>query len=286
MKMIKWIFFSAVLGFFLESCEKDRSLETGLLSSDPSLIGNDCRISKISYADSATSIPLGSIAATINSSDNVTDITKFDSLGMVIDFDVVPVYSGDTVFINSREFFIRNSITGQVKTFRGATDPTDPTSATFDVLYSYNADNNLVNKSFSYTLTPATIYKDVTYTYTGANLTHMVATDLTTGDITADADISYYSNISAKNYLYLFPDEKEYAAYGQFFNFGKRPKNAVKTISLQYYDTGVPVGSLTTSFLDYNISPDGYVVQVTMSGNDQPSLPVQHGRLKFSYFCR
>ncbi|MEI9958833.1 MAG: hypothetical protein WDM90_21545 [Ferruginibacter sp.] len=45
----------------------------------------------------------------------------------------------------------------------------------------------------------------VNYTYTGGNLTHMETDDLFSNSIVKDADLTYYSNISPKNFLYLFP---------------------------------------------------------------------------------
>ncbi len=286
MKAIKGILFVIVIMTLLLSCQKDTSFEIGGADLDPSLIGTDCRISKIVYSDSATTIPLGSIAAIINTSDNATDITQFDSLGMFIEFNAAPVYSSDTVFVNPKEYFIRNLSDGLIKSFRGLFDPSDPASQTFDVTYTYNANGNLINKSYSSTLTPGIIFKDVTYTYSGGNLTHMTNTDLNTGNIVADADLTYATNHSPKNYLYLFPDESDYAQYNQFFNFGKRSVNTVQHIKVQLYDLGVPADSYESSFSNYVLSNDNYVVEVDMSGDDQPSIPVLHGHLKFSYSCK
>ena len=46
------------------------------------IIGTDCRISKIASTDSAAGFGIGSISAAINTSDAVTDITRFDSLSL------------------------------------------------------------------------------------------------------------------------------------------------------------------------------------------------------------
>ena len=102
-----------------------------------------------------------------------------------------------------------------------------------------------------------------------------------------DADLTYYSNIAPKNYMYLFPDESTYAEFNQFYNFGNKPTNAVKTIKLRYFDPGnVPVDSAVSQFNSYILSRDNYVVSVYMLGDDQSSIPAAEGKLTFSYKCK
>ena len=56
------------------------------------IIGNDCRISSLVYSTPNSGIGLGSVAASINASDRLTDITDFDSVSFTINKNVVPVY--------------------------------------------------------------------------------------------------------------------------------------------------------------------------------------------------
>jgi hypothetical protein len=79
-------------------------------------------------------------------------------------------------------------------------------------------------------------FQEVNYTYTSNNLTGMTNVDLSSGDLIQDAVLTYHNNISPKNYIYTFPDEEAYAAFNQFFNFGAKNVNAVKSIQLRNFD--------------------------------------------------
>ena len=283
--MKKIIFFFLISGIFI-SCDKEASLEGGDNNSNSSIIGNDCRISKIVYRDSTLGIALGSIAAIINASDKVTDITKFDSLSFTLDFNAAPFNSGDTAFISADEYFILDPVSAQVQQFHGLRDPTDPSSPQYDIAYTYDAAGNLINKSYSFTILPGVPYEEVNYTYSGGNLSHMTEIDLGTGDIVSDADLTFFST-SPKNYLYLFPDENDLPEYTQFYNFGKRSISAVKSLTVRYYDPGGIINDSAVSvFSNYQMSLDNYVLSVALSGDDQPSIPAPAGKLHFSYKCR
>jgi len=287
MKKLLPLFIAMVtLAFF--SCEKELSLENGGNVTNTNIIGADCRITKIVYADSTTGIGKGSLAAIINSADKAADVTLFDSITSTIDYNSLPVYVGDTIFINADEYFVMDVSTFRVNKFHGLIDPTNPFSAEFDESFTYDASGYLVAKLFSGPLINFGIpYLAVSYTYTGGNLTGMTEIDLTTGNLNKDAQLTYYNTNAPKNFLYLFPDEDSYAEYTQFLNFGKRPTNAVQNFKIRYYDPGnILKDSLVSSFNNYTKSVDNYVTSVIMQGNDQPSIPAIAGKLKFSYKCK
>ena len=210
-----------VLVVLLISCKKEYSLENGFGSGNPQIVGINCRISQVAYYDSATGVPLGSIAASISTKDSVTDITKFDSLAFTILFYTPISYSVDTIHFNGNkfEYFLFDPSTNLITSLHGLTDPTDTTSPQFDAAYTYT-NGYLTDKSYTFTGSPAFPFYDVAYTYTGGNLTHMTGTDVFTGDLVVNADLDFFSNITPQKYLYLFPDEVAYAPYNQFFNFG------------------------------------------------------------------
>jgi hypothetical protein len=115
----------------------------------------------------------------------------------------------------------------------------------------------------------------------------MTAIDEVTTNIIKDADLAYYTNIAPKNFMYLFPDEDTYAPYNQFYNFGKKPLNAVKNLKLRFYGSGnIPVDSLVSTFSSYIMSRDNYVLSAYMIGDDQPCIPAAEGKLNFSYKCK
>src|SRR4051812_44458770 len=122
MKKLFPVFFAAIVIVFF-SCTKEYSLENNGNTGNNQIIGVDCRISKIVYVDTATGSGIGSLIASINSTDNATNITKFDSLSFTIEFISTPVYVNDTVYINADEYFIRDATTGVIKQLHALVDP-------------------------------------------------------------------------------------------------------------------------------------------------------------------
>ncbi len=274
--------------FLLSSCQKEYSSEAGNTSGGGgTIIGADCRINKIGYSDSATSAAIGSISAVINATDNATDVTVFDSVSLTINFNSTPQYFTDTVAIDPDQYFIVDITSKRIKQLHGLIDPTVPGSPEFDVIYAYDASGYLITKSYTYSLLPGFPYQTVSYTYSAGNLIKMTTKDEFTSDIIKDAVLTYYTSIAPKNYLYLFPDEDTYAEFNQFYNFGKKPTNAVKSVKLRYYDPGnILVDSAVSSFSSYIMSRDNYVLSAYMLGSDQVSIPAVKGKMSFSYKCK
>ncbi len=277
-----------VLVFFI-SCTKEFSLENGGNVTSNLIVGTDCRISKIDYQDSSSGFPLGSIAATINANDTVTDITLFDSLSNTIAINSMPQYGADTIYIDSDEYFLVDAVTKNIIHLHGILTSTFPTIP-FEADYIYDGNGNLIQKVYSIPGTSPAVQVD--YTYTAGNLTHMTFTDETIGQLISDADIDYYSNITPRNYLNLMPDEglsgdfNHFAPYTQFFNFGKKPVNAIKKMTVRDYSGGVVADSTVSTFTTYSMSLDNYVQSVYMLGDDQESIPAAEGKLVFSYKCK
>jgi hypothetical protein len=277
----------------LNSCEKEFSTENSGNTDNEFIVGTDCRISKIIYTDTAgTSIGLpgtglGFMEAEINNLDIVTKLTEFDSLSNTLEFILdPPIYRNDSIYINSDEYFIVDA-NKRITKMHGLLDPTDPFSLPFDVFYVYNASGYLVTKNYFLTSSPTTPYLRVDYTYAGANLTHMTAVNLPVGDLHMDADLTYNSLTVPKRFIYIFPDEIKYPQFTQFFNFGTRNLNTVKDMKVRNYDPGNVVrDSIVSTFSNYSMSLDTYILSVQMGGDDQPSIPALAGKLSFKYHCR
>ncbi len=269
----------------LSSCEKEYSVENSGGPSDE-IIGVDCRITKIAYTDTATNTGTGALTAVINSLDIVTKITKFDSLSNTIEFIASPLITNDTIYINPDEYFIVD-FNKRVKSLHGLVDPTDPFSTQFDISYVYNSGGFLFRKIYTFTAFPGTPFYEVNYTYAGGNLTKMTGTDKVSGDLITDATMTYHPFIIPKRFIYIFPDEKSYPNFTQFYDFGNKSFNAVKDMTVRNYDPGnVLRDSLVSTFSSYSMSRDTYVLSVMMSGDDQPSIPAAKGKLSFSYKCK
>ena len=272
----------------LFSCEKEYSLENSGPASEL-IVGVDCRISKIAFLDTtaAGDIGLGFIGADINSADVVTKVTQFDSTSNTIVYINSLSYSNDTVFVDADQYFITD-VNKRIIKLHTVLDPTDPFSLQYEVFYVYNAAGFLINKNYFLVTAPTSMFYQVTYTYSGGNLTFMKGVDQVTGEVQTDADVDYQANIIPRNYLYVFPDEDIFPPYfNQFLNFGNKNYNAVKKITLRNYDPGNVVrDSAVSTFTNYIMSRDGYVLSTQMGGNDQPGIPAVVGKLKFSYHCK
>lgn len=274
-----------ILGITLFSCDKETSEENG--GDNPSIIGVNCRIAKIDYRDTSGIIPIGSIAANINSLDKITNIIEFDSLSNFIISYADVFYSGDTVHVNNDEYFIEDPNGKLIKKFHGLVDPGNPASPFYDQVFTYNTAGNLVKKTKALSTAPTLPYEQVDYTYSNGNLVSMVYKNLFSGKVIRNASLTFQPTVAPKNYIYIFPDEEEHAAYNQFFNFGKRSINGVKDLKVRYYNgAGTLIDSAIAQFTSYQQSVDLYVVNVLMSGDAQPCIPAQPGRLKFSYKCK
>ena len=287
MNKLRPLLFAAIL-ISLFSCEKEYSSENSGNTNSEFIVGIDCRISKIVYKDTAgVGTGLGSIEAAINNLDIVTKITMFDSLSNTIEFITSPIYTNDSVYINADEYFVVDA-NKKITKMHGLVDPTDPFSLQFDVFYTYNAAGYLVNKNYFLTSSPTTPFLRVDYDYAGgSNLIRMTAVNLPSGDLQMDADLTYYNQTVPRRFIYIFPDEINYAQFTQFFNFGSRNINAVKTMKVRNYDPGNVVrDSLVSTFSNYRMSNDTYILSVQMGGDDQPSIPALAGKLSFSYHCK
>ncbi len=299
-KVLPLLFIVVLITLF--SCEKEFS-EENLSNGNELIVGADCRISKIVFRDTSgmagggPGTGLGFIKADINSQDVDTLIIQFDSTGNTIVNIASPVYTNDSIYVSADEYFIVN-VNKRIIKLHGLADPTDPFSLQFDVFYVYNTAGYLTAKNYFLTATPGVSFLRVDYTYTNGNLTHMSAVDLPGGDLSMDADMTYYSNFVPRRFIYTFPDEIFYPQFTQFFNFGARNFNAPKTMKVRNYDPGNVVrDSLVSAFSNYIMSRDGYVLSVQMGNplpaatppltpSPQPSIPALPGKLSFSYHCR
>lgn len=276
----------------LFSCEKEYSSENSGNTDNELIVGVNCRISKIVYTDTSGTAAggrgtgLGYIASQINSLDIDTLIIRFDSLANTLEFRNKPIYSNDSVFIDADQYFVVD-VNKRITKMHGLADPTDPFSLQYDVFFVYNTAGYLTTKNYFFTAGPVVQFQRVDYTYNSGNLTHMAAVDLPGGDLGMDADITYFPNLVPRRFIYIFPDETFYPEFSQFFNFGTRNFNAPKTMKVRNYDPGNVVrDSLVSTFSNYIMSRDGYVLSTQMGKNDQPSIPALAGKLTFSYHCK
>ena len=114
-----------------------------------------------------------------------------------------------------------------------------------------------------------------------------IAINPATGDLVTDADVTYYTNVIPKRFLYIFPDERVLSNFTQFYNFGNRPNNGIKDLVVRNYDPGnVKRDSSVSTFATYIMSRDNYVLSVVMKGDEQFSIPAPKSKILFSYKCK
>jgi hypothetical protein len=300
-KVFPLIFIAILITLF--SCEKEYS-EENLTTGNDLIVGADCRISKIVYRDTSgmaaggPGIGLGSVEGLINNLDILFKVIDYDSVSNFINYIDEPVYTNDSIYIDPEEYYIVD-VNKRITKSHLWVDITDPASEQFDVFYDYNTSGYLITKTYFLTTSPGVPFLKVDYTYSSpGNLTRMTAVDLPSGDLSMDADMTYYPTIVAKRFIYTFPDERYYPSFTQFFNFGARNFNAPKTMKVRNYDPGNVVrDSAVSAFSNYIMSRDGYVLSVQMGNplpeatppltpSPQPSIPALPGKLSFSYHCK
>lgn len=267
------------------SCSKEYSQENGG-GINSNIVGANCRIAKIVYADSTSGVAVGSIASVINTTDQATSVTDFDSLNNTLNAFNSLLYIGDTIYLNADEYFVQNIASKRIVHFHGLQDPANSASLKIDVNYAYDAAGYLVQKQYFYAIFSGAPYAQVDYTYSNGNLVHMDHTDLVTGDLVDAADITY-NTLTPKNFLYFFPDELSYEPFKQFFNFGTKSTNAVSLLTVNQYAPGnVVVNTNVSSFTSYILSVDNYILSCIMKGDDQAGIPAEAGKLTFAYHCK
>lgn len=156
---MKKIFFSngkllivvSLLLITVYACKKESSFENPNNPNSNVIIGANCRIDKIAFADSTSDIGIGSVSAVINAFDTTTSVTIFDSLGNSVIFNTAITYANDTAYINPDEFFVLD-INNRVNRMHQLLDPQDPASPQIDVDYTYDGGGRLVKKLYAFTL--------------------------------------------------------------------------------------------------------------------------------------
>lgn len=91
-----------------------------------------------------------------------------------------------------------------------------------------------------------------------------------------------------KKALYPFADGFENYIYTLIINFGKRPKCPIRNIVTKLYDplSGSVLDTWTTSSGSFSLNLDGYLTQMTQTGDFQQGLGMFFGKTVIGYQCR
>ncbi|MBX9783464.1 MAG: hypothetical protein K2X48_09245 [Chitinophagaceae bacterium] len=284
--MKKIIFIAAVLSVAFFSCKREKSIDsTTGTTGTPVFLGTNCRISQVLNVDSLSSIGLEAHNIFFNSTGVATRVQLIDSITNDVYLNDSYTYKGDTIFIAGVGYLLKNNTTGRISLFRGLEDPTDPLSDTIIINFTYNTSGFLTKAEYAYTFLPVTVLRS-TYTYTGNNLTK-ARTDVLAPSfetvITSDLE---YTSQPVRDFIYTIPDAYYTYPYLPAFNFGNKSANALKKVTTRYFDNGVATDSAITTYKNFRLSADGYVLEFYADGDLQDGMGIYDGRTKFKYFCR
>jgi hypothetical protein len=272
---------TALLSLFaIISCSKEYSDENG----NPI---NNCRISSIAVAaDAISSSGLYALNTKFGANNLASGVEAYDSTTNSADFNTSLTYKGDTVFTAVNDFFVLD-VSKKVRKLFTPIDPSNPAGEKAVYDYKYDASNYLVEKTISAAGIPLPLVT-FTYTWVAGNLTKIsgvVNTGLTPQKL-LDANMEYDLSIQPVNFMYIFPDGFENYVYLNALDFGKKPMNLIKKITVVYYDDqGAPQGNFDTFISDVKFNSEGYVTEWYADGSSFDPSGIFLGRTLFGYKC-
>ena len=270
----------------LASCKKEYSVENGYDPNNPPL-GANCRLNRITQADSATGVGLGSFSTSFDANFLATRVSIFDSIQNAVQFSANLTHSGDTIHVDTNEYFLLGS-NKRALSFHTHQDPADSTSPSLDFVYNYDGSGYMTKKEvFVHGVpTPAVRF---TYTWANGNLVGVEGNVVFPGQEQKlfSATMEYDLTHAAKNFINIFPDGYEHASYVMAVDLGSRNRNVLSKLTASNYDSSGNVSdSVVTTFSDYKFSSDGYLLQWIASGDVPATGVLPPGLTKFGYACK
>lgn len=279
----------AAAAFFLlvlTSCKKEYSVENGYDPNNPP-IGNNCRLSRIVQADSATGIGLGSFNTLFDANLQATSLNVYDSLQATSLYNVTLLRSGDTLHVNANEYFLLGA-NKRVLSFHSHLDPADANSPSVNYIYTYDGAGYLIKKELFQAGFNFAAVRFV-YTWANGNLTSVEGDIVVPGQEAKlfSATMQYDATRTIKNFMPLFPDGYEHFLYDMAVDLGTRNRNPLIRMDATYYDgSGNPVTNVTNLFSGHKYSADGYLVEWYVTGDSPIISTIAPGLNKFGYTCR
>jgi hypothetical protein len=274
----------AALCLLLASCQKEYSVEGG---NNGNTLGSNCRVSQIIQLDSNTRQGLTSFTTLFNGSDQATRVITYDSVQQAALFSANITYSGDTMRVNPREYFLLNP-SKRATSFHTYQDPTDTASGAVTFVYTYDVAGYLSKKEIFVAGVPLPAIR-FTYTWGGGNLLSVE------GDVVVPglekklftATMEYDETKTVKNFIPIFPEGYENFPYVMAVDLGLKSKNALVLLSANNYnDQGNVNQTITTTFSNHVFSTDGYLLEWVARGDDPASTALPSGLTRFAYKCR
>jgi hypothetical protein len=269
----------------LYSCKKEYSIENGYDPNNPPL-GNNCKLSGIIQADSATGIGLNSFTTTFDANFKGTYVVLWDSVQGSAQFSANLAYNGDTLRVDANEYFLLGT-NKRTLSFHTHQNPADSTTPALDFLYTYDGGGYMTKKEvyINGINIPAVRF---TYTWTSGNLTGVEGDIVVPGQEQKlfTATMEYDLSRTIKNFINIFPDGYEHAPYVMALDLGTKSKNPLTRMAATNYDSsGNATSTVATTFINQKYSADGYLLQWLAEG-DAPAIGIlPPGLTKFHYTC-
>ena len=246
-----------------------------------------CLVSSISQVNSGKGAE-SSLSLSYNNQYVVTKITVYDSVSKTTRFTADLNYiTADSVRINAYQY-LKLDAAGRVVRFVTKSDLNHIAIADDYVFtYAYNADSLLTTKNL-FINGSKTVNYSTTYTYTNRLLTECILTAPSSGThIILESTLNYNNTVSAKNWMYTFPDAMEGYIYLAALNFGRRPDHPLQEAITKIYDpaSGALLDTWTTHYGNYRANADGYLLSGETTGDLQQGMAAFYGKTNFYYAC-
>lgn len=212
----------------------------------------------------------------------------YDSIRNITLKESVFTYQADGIFISKYEMLSLDPTTQQIKKYTTKDNLSNPNSddVIFEYLYNDSGYLSIKNKYINGSKLPT--YK-TSYTYDASNnLTSCLMVLVSSNKKILESSIVYEETLKTTNFIYPFADGFENYIYSPIFNYGKKQKYPIKNMTTKIYDpsTGSLIDTWTSGFGSYSMNVDGYITQLTQTGDFQQGLGMFYGKTVLGYICK
>ncbi|MFN5020221.1 MAG: fibronectin type III domain-containing protein [bacterium] len=215
-------------------------------------------------------------------------LVLYDSIRNIILKESVFTYQSDGIFISKYEQLSLDPTTQQVKKYTTKEDLSKPNSDDVIFEYLYNDSGYLVTKNKYINGSKLPTYK-TSYSYdANNNLTSCLMVVISTNKKILESTITYDETIKSANFIYPFADGFENYIYTPIFNYGKKQKYPIKNMITRIFDpaSGSLIDTWTSGFGTFSMNIDGYITQLTQTGDFQQGLGMFYGKTVLGYVCK
>jgi hypothetical protein len=228
--------------------------------------GTLCRLSNIAFYDPVNNTAEGSITSFFNASNKVIKIQVFDSVQSSLDAEFNLSYATNRINVDAQQYF--NLGPGErIQEFHGFVEPMDNTSPEGIFSYQYDASGYMTKCLVALKAFPTIPVLDLTYTWTGGNLTRIEIKQAGTNEKTV-IEYQYDLTKQARSFLCFFPNS-ELILFQTAINYGKNSTNLVVKSTIKDYDaSGAVINTEVADFGSHVYDANGYIRSFVITGGE------------------